>query len=53
VIERVRVDGSIRVSGALDLVGDGHADRRWQLPSRELLGFDIVLEELASARSAA
>jgi hypothetical protein len=45
-LDRVRTDGTVQVSETVDLVGDGRADRCWQLPSREFLGFDVVLEEL-------
>jgi catechol 2,3-dioxygenase-like lactoylglutathione lyase family enzyme len=46
VLDRLPVDRSVEVTAAADLVGDGRPLGRWRLAARDLVGFDIVIEEL-------
>jgi hypothetical protein len=47
VLERARASKSIRATEALDLVGEETGPRQWQLACRDLVGFDVLLEEHA------
>jgi catechol 2,3-dioxygenase-like lactoylglutathione lyase family enzyme len=46
VLDRVAADPAIQVGEAVDLLGDPQAHERWMIAGREVVGFDIVLEEL-------
>jgi hypothetical protein len=43
LLERVRADGTVRVTEAVDYIGEDR-EPRWQVECRELVGFDVVLE---------
>jgi catechol 2,3-dioxygenase-like lactoylglutathione lyase family enzyme len=45
VLERVPADAPWRVTDDADLVGEDHSYRRCRIASREVVGFDVVLEE--------
>jgi catechol 2,3-dioxygenase-like lactoylglutathione lyase family enzyme len=45
ILERARRAEPGRLAEETDLLGEEHAPRRWQIASRELVGFDVVLEE--------
>jgi len=53
VLDRVAADPVPRVTEAPDLLGDPHAPKRWAIASRELVGFDVVLEETRASPFAA
>jgi len=44
VLERARAETAVAVVEAPDLLGDADDRSRWQLASRSLVGFDILLE---------
>jgi catechol 2,3-dioxygenase-like lactoylglutathione lyase family enzyme len=46
VIERALGDASVRVADVADLVGESDAPRSSRISTRELLGFDVILEQL-------
>jgi hypothetical protein len=45
ILARARRAGSGSLAEETDLLGDEHLPGRWQIASRELVGFDVVLEE--------
>jgi hypothetical protein len=46
VLDRLGADRSVEEATAVDLVGDGQPSGRWQIAARDVVGFDIVIEEL-------
>ena len=44
VLKRARGASSSSVAKEVDLLGEQRVPRRWQIASRELVGFDVVLE---------
>jgi catechol 2,3-dioxygenase-like lactoylglutathione lyase family enzyme len=46
VVERALADASVSVTEAVDLVGEDQGLLRSRLASRELVGFDVVLEQI-------
>jgi hypothetical protein len=46
LLDRVEADLSVEVTTRADLLGDPTARKHWAIASRDLLGFDVVLEEL-------
>ena len=46
VLERARAVSSPSVAQEADLLGEPCVPRRWQIASREVVGFDVVLEQL-------
>ncbi|MGO8861427.1 MAG: hypothetical protein ACLQRH_11775 [Acidimicrobiales bacterium] len=47
VLERARVTATSSVAEEVDLLGEQRVPQRWQIASREVVGFDVVLEQFA------
>jgi catechol 2,3-dioxygenase-like lactoylglutathione lyase family enzyme len=51
ILERVRAASTPEVAEEADLIGEQHRPRRWQIASREIVGFDVVLEGFGGTHS--